>query len=609
MNTAAGIAARGVAQRDRRQLRLFSYALAALAAVVVSVAVALAGAPNAPGLVALARGASVATPLAVGLYAWYRRRSERFGAVLVAAGFVVFATTLAEASDPQVYSVGRAAGWVSAVVVVYVALSFPSGRLPQHADRALVAAASMAALLLYAPRLLLSQSFDVPSPYTSCVHDCPPNAFFALEHQPAFVDAVLRPLGAATVFAVMSAVTFRLWERAREATPAARRMLTPVVVVAITQAGLVGVAITARAIDPTGWPIQVAAWLIAFAVPAIALAFMAGLLRWRLFAAQALERLAECVRTVPDAPKLRRAFANAFDDPALEIAFPAGDARDQWIDSGGRPLSLPAPTSGRSVREIRRDGMVVAAIVHDDGLSACAELLNAATAMTGIVLENHRLAAEAEASLREVSRSRARIAMTAERERRRIERDLHDGAQQRLVALRIELELAEDMVRRDPERGVALLRGLEGEVEEALDELRALAHGVYPPLLADRGLAEALRAAGARCTIAVELRAHDVGRYPPEVESAVYFCVLEALQNALKHAAGARHALVALDGAHSELRFSVRDDGAGIPDGLVRAGAGITNMRDRLAAVGGDVVVSSTPGRGVEVRGRVPTTA
>jgi signal transduction histidine kinase len=174
------------------------------------------------------------------------------------------------------------------------------------------------------------------------------------------------------------------------------------------------------------------------------------------------------------------------------------------------------------------------------------------------------------------------------------------------VALRIELELAEELVRRDPHEGIGRLRELEVQVDETLEELRSLAHGVYPPLLADRGLAEALAAVAARSPIAVEVAAHDVERYPPEVESAVYFCVLEALQNVLKHAPSAHRVVVRLNGGQSELRFSVRDDGGGAGTGAVRPGAGLTNMSDRLGAVGGDVFVTSAPGVGTTVRGRVP---
>jgi signal transduction histidine kinase len=286
------------------------------------------------------------------------------------------------------------------------------------------------------------------------------------------------------------------------------------------------------------------------------------------------------------AATLRWVLAEAFGDPTLEIAFASGDA---WVDADGRPLT---DAGDRAQREVRDEGALVAAIVHDAALDVSDELVEAGVAMARVVLENERL-----------RQSRARLTAGAERERRRIERDLHDGAQQRLVALRIELELAEELVRRDPARGADRLRELEQEVDEALEELRTLAHGVYPPLLADRGLPEALRAATARSGLAIELHAHEVARYPPEVESAVYFCMLEALQNALKHAQGATRAVIQLDGsAAGELQFELRDDGAG---GTITAGTGITNMHDRLTAIGGEVSVSSSEA-GTIVRGRAP---
>jgi signal transduction histidine kinase len=588
---------------DARRVLFLGLACVGVAATVGAAAIALTGAQSHAGLVALGRALIVGVPVAVGLYARYRHPDERFGLVLAAAGIGWFATTLAESQDDVVYTVGRSAGWLMEAGLVYVILCFPAGRLSDRVDRAIVAAMAGVVALFYLPRLLLADDFVIPSPYTSCTEDCPVNAAFALEREPAFVDAVLRPLGALLVLAVMVAVVVRLCRRMRLSTPLTRRMLVPVVAVAMARAGALGALIVARDLD-AGVP-EASAWLLALAVPALAVAFLAGLLRWRLFAERALQRLAECLRSLPDALTLRKAFAEAFGDPTIQLVFPARGPGGGWMDCSGRPVDLPGTGDGRAVAEVFRHGEVIAAIVHDEGLDARPKLVRAGVSMAAVVLENQRLAAEAEAAMREVQLSRARIAAGAEQQRRRIERDLHDGAQQRLVALRIELELAEELVRQDPERAVERLRELEREVDEALEELRALAHGVYPPMLAARGLDEALRAVAMRTTMRVDLVSHDLRRYSTEVEAAVYFCVLEALQNAYKHAAGVRRVVVTFDGGTgADLRFSVRDDGAGAA--TIRAGAGVTNMRDRLAAIGGDVRIASKPGVGTVVRGWAP---
>jgi signal transduction histidine kinase len=588
---------------DQRRLLIIAGA-GAVACIAISTTAALE-APTRPGLVALARGAIVVVPLAVGLHAWYTGLNERFGALLAAAGGWASVTTLAESSDELLYTVGRAAGWGMELLLVYLFLAFPSGRLRDRRDRMLVAAMGVAVLALFAPRLLLAEHFEVPSPYTSCTRDCPANALLLLE--PAAVETVLQPLGVLAILLVMIGVIGRLQRRMGAATPLAKRLYGPVTMVAIVRAGVLASAISARWLQPSAPLLEAAAWALALALPLIALAFLAGHLRWQLFAARALARLAACVRTLPDAVTLRRAFAEAFEDPSLDVAFPAGRGSTGWVDARGRPVSLPAPDEGRRVSTVSDDGKPIAAIVHDDALCDQPELLKAGLAMAEVALANQRLAIHAETAMREVQASRARIATGAERERRRIERDLHDGAQQRLVALRIELELAEEVVQRDPQRGVRLLRELELELDQALEELRALAHGVYPPLLADRGLAAALRAVAARSPLPARVEARAIGRYAPELESAVYFCVLEALQNVLKHARGARRARIDLDGsAPGELRLSVRDDGIGASPAALSAGAGIVGMRDRLVALGGELEVTSVPGRGTRVHGRVP---
>jgi len=559
------------------------------------------------GTVALAHAAIVAVPIAVGLHAWYSGSNERFGILLAAAGGWAFLTTLAESSDELLYSLGRTAGWAMEVLLVYLFLAFPSGRLRDRRDRLLVAAMGVAVLILFAPRLVLAERFEVPSPYTSCVRDCPGNALFALDREPAFVDAVMQPLGVVAILLVMLGVIARLQRRMTAATPLAQRLYAPVATVAILRAGVLAVAICARWLAPSAPLLETVAWVLALALPLIALAFVAGLLRCRLFAGPALERLAACMRTMPDPVMLRRAFAEAFEDPSVDVRFPAPRGSTGWVDARGRPASLPASDSGLCVSTASGDGKPIAAIVHDEALCAQPQLLRAGLALAEVAFANRRLAVDAEAAMQEVQASRARIAAGAERERRRIERDLHDGAQQRLVALRIELELAEEVVRQDPERGVRLLRELERELDQALEELRALAHGVYPPLLADRGLTAALRAVAARTPLPVRVESRAIGRYAPEIESAVYFCVLEALQNVLKHARGARRAWIDLDGSlPGELRLSVRDDGDGASRARLSAGTGIVNMRDRLVALGGELEVTSVPGRGTRVRGGVP---
>ena len=222
--------------------------------------------------------------------------------------------------------------------------------------------------------------------------------------------------------------------------------------------------------------------------------------------------------------------------------------------------------------------------------------------------ENAELEAGWRYSLSELRESRNRIVAASEIERRRLERDLHDGAQQRLVALRIRLALAREQVEAGT-AGSAKLGELEGDLDEAIQELRDLAHGIFPSLLADRGLLAALRAVALRGPRRVELTGRRVGRYPPEIESAVYYCCLEALQNATKHAGPDAHVAASLHGENGHLRLEVRDDGPGFDLGAVRAGVGLRNMEDRLGAVHGRLTIVTSPGNGTLISGVVPISA
>ncbi len=201
--------------------------------------------------------------------------------------------------------------------------------------------------------------------------------------------------------------------------------------------------------------------------------------------------------------------------------------------------------------------------------------------------------------------SRARIVASGDAERRRVERNLHDGAQQHLVALAVNLRLARDIIVDDHVAGLEMLEQLAGEVQETIQELRELAHGIYPPLLVDSGLVEALRAAANRNPLPVDIVADGIGRYASETEAAVYFCCLEALQNAAKHAPDAR-VEVRLWEESGGLIFTVNDDGPGFDPEKAQRGHGYVNMADRLGAIGGTVRWDSEIGKGSQVRGSVP---
>jgi signal transduction histidine kinase len=205
-----------------------------------------------------------------------------------------------------------------------------------------------------------------------------------------------------------------------------------------------------------------------------------------------------------------------------------------------------------------------------------------------------------------VRRSRERILAVADEERRRIERDLHDGAQQRLVALRIKLQLASERSVEDHLPDADQLHQLSEDVGDALDEVRSLAAGVYPALLVDCGLEEALQSIARRSLLPASVAAQGIGRFPQQVEAAVYFCCLEALQNAAKHAEARSVSIVVSNGA--DLRFEVRDDGCGFDVDGRDVGRGLTNIHDRLVAVGGSLLVESRAGRGTRIAGTIPLT-
>jgi signal transduction histidine kinase len=325
--------------------------------------------------------------------------------------------------------------------------------------------------------------------------------------------------------------------------------------------------------------------------------------------------LLERVVSVPERGPARLAVGQA----AAPVVARAGVSGPAWL-----AVWLPALLAGREDTIIRVAPitnshellglLVVVRRPGDEGFSQEDEWVLAELArQVGLALHNVRLDSALQASLDEVRRkaeelqaSRARIVAAGNAERRRIERNLHDGAQQRLVALAVKLRLAHQLADVDVEQAKGMLEELRGELREAVEELRTLAHGIYPPLLMDQGLAAALGSAADRAAFPTRVEADSTGRYPTEVEAAVYFCCLEALQNAAKHAGDGAAVTVRLWEESGALRFEVADDGAGFDPTSKGRGAGFINMSDRLGAIGGTLQVDSKQGIGTRVRGTVP---
>jgi signal transduction histidine kinase len=304
-------------------------------------------------------------------------------------------------------------------------------------------------------------------------------------------------------------------------------------------------------------------------------------------------------RLQPEGP-VREMLAVSLGDRSVAIAYWLPD-RGEFVDESGRPVTLPEPGSGRAWTAVERDGAPVAAIVHDAALDTSPELVEAAAAASSLAIDNERLKADLRARLEELRVSRLRIVEAADDARRRIERDLHDGAQQELLALALELRVLRSRV--GDTDALPLVDGIAKRLDVALGELRELARGIHPAILTQSGLSVAVGALAERATLPVEIEMDVDRRLPAPVEAAAYFLVAEALTNVSRYAR-ATGARVQIEVDDDDLVVTVTDDGVGGVD--VAAGSGLRGLQDRLATVDGSLEIDSSPGEGTRVTGRIP---
>jgi signal transduction histidine kinase len=369
-----------------------------------------------------------------------------------------------------------------------------------------------------------------------------------------------------------------------------------------------GFFVAVRVVDEHASLLTPAAVVVAAVIATLPLAVGLGMARGRWFAMSGLESMLARLGEQPSLAGLQRTMSRAFADPSLQL-LSWRRSLQRYVDADGAPVENGAIDPRRTVTEFGRGGEKVAAIVHDPVLAADPDVLAAAGRALRLALDNDRLHTDLTTSIEELEASRKRVASAADEERRRIERDLHDGAQQDLIALRIKLGLLEELA---SENGTPVAREIAeaGErVDTAIGRIRDLARGIYPGVLRDFGLSYALAPVAQELPLQIDTHADTRKRFAPEVETAVYFCCVEALQNAAKHCGPATRVALRISDRSSGLVFAIEDDGPGFDPALLTTASGLTGMRDRIEAVGGELTITTSPGTGTAIRGRVDAAA
>jgi signal transduction histidine kinase len=584
--------------------RRSAVALAAGVVAFAAITTAVGAASGAPPQFLVADLVTGMTFVSAGLAAVWLRAGSPVGPSLLVCGALWYVGSYAPTGQPVVTHLGFAfeAYYDLVLAGLLLVLSSPAQRLEPrwliNGLAAVMAGRSLGRLLLQDPVRLFDCS------------ECPANPFAIWPNLAAFeTSEIVTNVAIAALVLLIGLVALQRLLRAGQVW---RRVRWPILV-----AG--SLAMVARAYGaaeyawstatgsgpivelPEPWA-ELFSWLLFGARTLVPIGFLLGTLRLRS-APGPLGPFAAGLGRPDGAGGVGEALRAALGDPSLTLLRPAGNGA--WMSEDGSPTALPKADPGRAVTLIGPDARPLAAIVHDPGLLEQSELLGAVSRVLRLALENERLEAELREQLEAVTESRVRIVSATEEERRRLERDLHDGAQQRLIGVTLALQQARGSAEAGAVPGILReqLDVAARETGEAIRELRELARGIHPAILEDEGLAAAIAALARRVGIPVEVRVTLNRRLPRLVESTAYFTIAEALTNTQRHARASR-ALVSVNEADATLELEVTDDGVG--GAAVGRGSGLRGLADRVMALGGTFDVAANAERGTRLRATIP---
>jgi signal transduction histidine kinase len=545
----------------------------------------------------------VAGTTAAGLYWAAHRPGNRIAVVLLAYAFAVAVLSLQGAANPPLHSIGVLTEALVFTLGYYLIFIFPTGRLVGLLEKVLLAGAVLTVVVPFLLFFFFSPVVSGGAPLGHCNARCPENALMIADR-----PGIATPFGKTEEYlsvVMAAAIVVGLLYRLLQASRPRRRALLPVYLPAFLLTVPFGIFHSAAAgwIDLSPEAVDRIGWFLTAGRTFLTYGFLLAIAQAMYFAGIVLRTILSRLGEQEDPVHLRALVAGALDDPTLELGFETARGSRTYVDSGGHRIDPTRPQSGQTVTALNRYGETVAYVMHDAALDTDPELVQAAGQAVRLALDSGRLEADLEAKVAELQDSRGRIVAVGDAERRKMERDLHDGAQQRLMAIQVKLGLVQQRVK--DEALVEELEAIRDDAAVAVDELRALARGIYPTVLLERGVPDAVRSLAMTAPVPIDVIDEGIGRCPPVTEAAIYFCLTEAIQNTVKHAGTGARVYITLGRDRDGIHFTVVDDGIGMTRGSTD-GIGLVSMRDRIGAVGGELEIVSSRGSGMTISGRVP---